>query len=314
MNVRQLDSLNPGPNSINTYETCYSGLLYAFGASGGFVMEQGIDRILLRVEDLLQAYDVTNAVQIDMDVALFNCKLGLTKNLLNNEVIDSSFNYETDEFPIDSITLTTSDFIENITLDNIKCLGRLSTLYSEFISYVHSYFGFTGGFASLFSGDENFNVNNGVFDASAFLDLLHYQAPDGKGSYIKDLSGSIVISNINKLLRNAVDANVFGNRSPTNGTSAVDPMNHANYGVNDGFIEDDFIFVPNGITIKINLNIDSEVFNPLNNIGPTNLTTHQYSMGQYFTTTINSSLNNINTTIKLNIIYKFLYFITKIIK
>jgi len=301
MDVSQLQNLHNSQNPTESYNSCYAGLLYAFGASGGFVIEQGIDRILLRIEDLLQQYDVTNALEVKMDVALFNYKLGLIKNLLNNEVIDSSFNYETDEFPVDSITLSAEEFIENVTYDSILCLGRLSTLYSDFMSYVQAYFGFSGGYASLFSGDQEFNINNGIFDASAFIKLIHYQAPDGKGSYIKDLSGSVVISNLNELLRNAVDANVFGNRDPSNGTTAVDPMNHANYGVNDGFIDGDLIFVPYGITATLNLNIDSEVFNPVNNIGPTNLTeflsTHQSSNGQYFTTTINSTLNNITTTI-----------------
>lgn len=295
-------------NPTESYESCYAGLLYAFGASGGFVMEQGIDSILLRIDDLLQQYDVTNALQIDMDVALFNCKLGLIKNLLNNEVIDSSYNYETDEFPVDSITLTAEEFIEHVTHDSIRCLGRLSTLYSDFISYVHAYFGFSGGFASIFSGDQEFDINNGIFDASAFLNLIHYQAPNGNGSYVKDLSGSITISNLNSLLRNAVDANVFGNRDPSNGTTAVDPMNHANYGVNDGFIADDLIFVPYGITIKLNLDIDPEIFNPVNNIGPSNLTnyinTHQLNNGQYFTTTINSTLTNINTTITVPLLIR----------
>ena len=49
----------------------YSGSVYVFEATGGFTMERGFDDIKL-AEQLAPSYiDVTNAVQITLDVATF---------------------------------------------------------------------------------------------------------------------------------------------------------------------------------------------------------------------------------------------------
>jgi hypothetical protein len=88
-----------------------------------------------------------------------------------------------------------------------------------------------------------------------------------------------------------VDSNVFGNRTPSgdNGTAA-DPSFNINYGVADGFIAGDLIWIPEGTTINLSIDIDAEMFLPINNIGPslvqnTNMTNGNFSSSTTATTT-----------------------------
>ena len=161
---------------------------------------------------------------------------------------------------------------------NIISVGQLSTIYADFSQYIASYFGFSSpsttamsrGFATLFSKDYNFNLNNGIFDAAEFVKIITGSTITSGGAYVADLSGSVNIIGVSNLLRNAVDANPFGNRDPSGGTTAGDPTRRNNYGVSDGFFENDLIFIPNlGITITLQLGIDAEAFPyTLNNKGP----------------------------------------------
>ena len=106
--------------------------------------------------------------------------------------------------------------------------------------------------------------------AAEISSQYNYYTIDPNATVINDLSGSITISNINNLLRHAVDANVFGNRTPNVDPqgSSVDPSYNSNYGVGDGFLDGDIIWVPAGTTIKLSVGIDSESFLPINNVGP----------------------------------------------
>jgi hypothetical protein len=103
------------------------------------------------------------------------------------------------------------------------------------------------------------------------------------------------------MLRFALDANCFGNRMPTitdefgnrvegSGT-AIDPVYKSNYGVNDGFVAGDLIWVPSGISITLNINVDSESFLPLNNVGPT------FAEANYSQTTSYTGSNFSQTTV-----------------
>jgi hypothetical protein len=146
----------------------------------------------------------------------------------------------------------------------------LSTLYSDFKTYVGTYFGFNGGFETLFAAATEFAIDtDDLFEADSLVALIA-GADDGESTpYTKTMIGSITISNITKLLRYAVDSNCFGNRVPasTAGTSG-DPTDANNFGVNDGFLANDLIWVPTGIEVTLKLAIDAESFNPINNRGP----------------------------------------------
>jgi len=227
----------------------YEGEVYAFNATGGFTMERGFDTIKLAEQDAPVHVDVTDAIQITMDVALFNSKLDLT-----------SFRPVTDDFEVDDITFSAEEFTAAVPdASQVISVGKYSTLYSDFQNYVASYFGMAGGFSSLFAAASEFAIDeDNHFDGASFVALLTGSATvDPSGHYVSDLSGSINIANIAKLLKYSVDGNVFGNRDPE----------VKNWGVEDGFVAGDLIWIPAGTTVILKLAIDPEALNPLNNVG-----------------------------------------------
>jgi hypothetical protein len=182
-------------------------------------------------------------------------------------------------------------------------------LYSDFQTYVATYFGFDGGFSSLFAAASEFAIDNtNVFNGASFVRLLNGESATTAGAYISDLSGSITISNINKLLRYAVDADVFGNRTPgsSGDAGAVDPDNTNNWGVEDGFVVGDLIWVEAGTKVTLKLDIDYETFNPINNIGPTNTYSQNTTIttAPHFTSTTNATTTNITRTVTAPLLIK----------
>jgi hypothetical protein len=301
-----LSASSPAPNAIRANDLSYNTTVYALEATGGYTMDRGFTNIKLAPATTPTAFDVTNSVQVLMDVATFNAKLGLVKNGTNTAVDSTSFSVADDFFKVNnaevsSITISAAEFTTGIgKATQVISVGKYSTLYSGFQSYVTTYFGFDGGFSSLFAAASEFEIDStNVFNGASFRSLLTSSA-DVSGAHIIDLSGSITISNITQLLKSAVDANVFGNRTPSgvNGT-AVDVDNSLNYGVADGFMAGDLIWVPNGTTIKLNLNIDAESFLPLNNIGLTNGSTLASSQSSSFADT-NFTMNTTATTTNIH--------------
>lgn len=300
-----LSPTTPAPNDP-TISSTYSGNVYALGATGGFTMERGFDDIKLAEAVAPLNVDVTNSVQILMDVATFNAKLRLVKNAANEEVVTSSFDEVRDCFTavdgseISEISLSAAELTAGVgKATQVISVGKYSTLYSSFQSYVATYFGFDGGFSSLFTAASEFAIDtDNHFDGASFMRLLTGESQDPSGRYISDLSGSITISNITKLLKYVVDGNVFGNRTPdtdpaNNATGdAVDPVDKNNYGVEDGFVAGDLIWVPAGTTVVLNLHIDAESFAPLNNQGTTNAS----STAQTQSTSFNSTNFSMSTT------------------
>jgi hypothetical protein len=246
-----LPDLDPSGNDA-AHDTVYTSEVYAFEATGGFTMERGFDTIKLAEQTAPVYVDVTDAIQIKMDVLTFNDKLGL-------------FDSVTDSFSNDEISLSAEELTAGVTVDSqIISVGKYSTLYSDFQSYVAGYFGLAGGFSSLFTAASEFAIDtDNTFTAASFIALLTASAQDPSGRYISDLSGSITIGNISKLLKYSVDGNVFGNRNPVD----------KNWGVEDGFVAGDLIWVPAGTTITLKLAIDPEALAPLNNLSASQSTT-----------------------------------------
>lgn len=302
-------ALTTDPSGNTTHaDSTYSGNVYALGATGGFTMERGFDDIKLAPSSVPVNVDVTNSIQVLMDVATFNAKLGLIKNAANTAVETSSFDEVNDYFKVggvekSTISLSAAELITGISKSaQVIAVGKYSTLYSSFQSYVATYFGFDGGFSSLFTAASEFAIDgSNNFTGASFKRLLNGETKAVAGNYISDLSGSITISNITQLLRYAVNANIFGNRTPiadlaqnASGT-AVDPVDKNNYGVEDGFIAGDLIWVPAGTTVTLVLKIDSESFNPLNNQGVSNAVSTAQSQSTSFTST-NFTMNTQATT------------------
>ena len=295
-------------NNINT-DTFYTNTVYAFVATGGFQMQRVFDPSFREFE-VVPTFDVTDSVQVLFDVATLNAKLGLYKNATNDGVVSSAFDKVEDVFmdsngnEISSITISTADFKSGINTNGkqVISVGKYTTLYLDFKNYVSSYFGFDGGFSSLFAAASEFSIDtNNEFNNLSFIRLMHGETQTAFGSYINDLSGSITISNLTKLLRFAIDANCFGNRTPVttdaNGNrvegsgTAIDPVYKSNYGIEDGFVAGDLIWVPTGTSITLNLDIDSEGFMPLNNSGPS------YAEMNYSQTTSYDTVNFSQTTV-----------------
>ncbi len=295
--------VNP-PHSANpTFTGDISGYVYALSATGGFVMERGFDDIKFRTPTEPSYVDVTNSIQVLMDVATFDAKLG-------------AFDVVSDTFANDEITLSAAEFKAGVTkASQVISVGKYSTLYSDFQTYVATYFGFDGGFSSLFAAASEFSIDsNNVFDGASFVSLLTGVAETAAGAYISDLSGSITISNINALLRYAVDANVFGNRDPSSGVTSSDPSANAadpnqpdNWGVADGFVAGDLIWVPAGTTVTLKLGIDYESFNPINNVGPNNVASLTQSTNVstgLFTSSTNATTTLITRTVTAPLLIK----------
>jgi len=308
-----MSTIDVSRNQTHITDTTYvfTGDYFAFTATGGFEMEQGFETITQLIEASFNSYDMTNAVQVIFDVKTFNTKLGITKDADNSAITATSYDEESDAFPTDSITIDASEFKAGIpSSSRIVSVGKYSTLFSDFINYIHMYFGYAGGFASIFNSGTTYDICGGVFNADSLYKLINQSAADsGNGIYVNDLSGSITISNINQLLRYAVDGNIFSNRDPTGANNesndASDPSFNYNYGVGDGFMAGDLIFVPSGTKITLNLNIAAEAYLPINNIGPSSsyLETlraaqqSSYQYNGYYTETTNASLTNINRVV-----------------
>lgn len=248
------------PANDASHAGTYASTVYAFGATGGFEMERQFADITLLPADAIQRYDVTNAVQVKVAASVLNGKLGTF------DTVDDCFKISGTETT--SITFTSDNFRTALasTADVIS-VGSLSTLYSDFKSYVGVYFGFNGGFETLFAAATEFVIDgDDLFEADSLVALIGGTATStATHPYTKVMTGEIVIGNITKLLRYAVDSNCFGNRTPS-GSASTDA---GNFGVNNGFLANDLIWVPAGVKITLRLAIDAESFNPINNRGPT---------------------------------------------
>jgi len=279
----------------------YATTVYAFGATDGFVMERQFDDIKLRAADAISRFDVTNSVQVAVEASVFNAKLGAFDD------VDDCF--KIDGVATEAITFTSDNFRAALAApEDVISVGSLSTLYSDFKAYVGVYFGFNGGFETLFAAASEFTIDTGdVFDADSLVALINGAAAgeDPATPYTKVMTGSITISNITKLLRYAVDSNCFGNRVPasTAGTSGA-ATDAVNFGVNNGFLANDLIWVPAGIEVTLKLAIDAESFNPINNRGPnyvqnTDLTSGNFESHTTATTTLITRVVKVPMLIRL---------------
>ena len=233
----------------------YQGTFYAFDACGGFHLAEGIQKVNLKEQSNLELFDLTNCVQVMMDVRLFNQKLGVMKDTsANTAILDACNNwiypYSTlqtsydpknqyfvdDNGKIDSISINALEFATDISYGgnvSILSVGVLSTLYDDFDDYVKQYFGYAGGFASLFDKAGTFEIGEGfdndklfslITDASGLgqwdissdnvTPIFNSSTTSGEFNYNADISGGIVINNIVKSLRFVVDSNIFNNRNP----------------------------------------------------------------------------------------------------
>jgi hypothetical protein len=224
-------------NTIPAIDASYIGFYYAYEASGGFNIEQGVGATTMYPYNKINRYDVTNSLQVKYDVRIFNQKLGLIKDASNIGILNTTYNPELNNFPVDYVTLTAAEFSSEVREKDIISVGFYSTLYMNFQILVNNYFGFPEGFNTLFTTTSQIDINGGIFDASAMVNIMHYSALNASGEYVNTMTGSITIEHINALLRYVCQYNPFNNRTTQT--------------VADGFIENDLIYVPSGTTITL---------------------------------------------------------------
>lgn len=212
--ARLLNSILNPPAPLNA--RAYSGYYYAFYGYGGFSVDQSFNPIMIKDQGNIsfQLYDVTYAVQLKYDVKAFNEKIGLVKDVSNRTILSTSYDFKEGLFPIDSISITAEEFINELSAPKVISVGAYQTLYSEYLESINKYFFNVSTLDdSLLSAESTKDISNGVFDANQLMDLISYKSVPP--TY--DLNGVITVSSINSLLKYAVDKNVFGNRVPLHG-------------------------------------------------------------------------------------------------
>jgi cytoskeletal protein CcmA (bactofilin family) len=185
-----------------------------------------------------------DAIEINLDLKAFNYLIGIAKNPnINSNTFYDSVN---SNFIIDNVNINSDQMVFNLNNNeaNIKNIGKLNTLYNDFIndvvkflSYPNRHLDYTfiveSGFSTNFRGRyDNFSPNNGIFDTKELLNIFK-----------TGLFGNIQLNNITKILRDTIANNPFGNRSTSSS-------------IYDGFYPDDLIFIPGGLSISINLPVD----------------------------------------------------------
>jgi hypothetical protein len=265
----------------------YNGVIYVISGTGGYNSEQGAATVTMIPTDQLQPYDVTNSVQVKFNKTTFNNKLG-------------AFNLANGVFTNDTITINANEFITGVpNASYVISVGKLKTMYSDFMMYVDEYFSYANGFSTVFNVSSATSLNSGVFNSDAFITLIQGQALNpSTGEYIYDLSGSIHINGINNILKYIVYSNSFNNRIPG------DP----DLIFRNGFVEGDIIYIPTGLTITLTLNINS------NNIVLTYLgdakvdelkLKYDYSEGNFSRNTT-TTIDKITQVIKAPLLFKLI--------
>lgn len=248
------------PSNTQDSSGVYIGDNYAIDSSGGFSIQQSLPEIQLQDTSIARQFDVTDALQIKYSVRRINTKIGVTKDEINENTLFTEFDLSNDMLITDEVTIVAEDILDYLTSDRIISMGKLSTLYEDFNYTVLEYFGAPYGFSTLFAGEQHYNINNGVFDKQALIQLFNKFDFNINGTIVSDLTGFFKINNITESLRFASGTNIFDNRPAEN-----------NIGPSDGFIAGDLIYIPNGISITLTVDIEQEPYDPINNVGPTNL-------------------------------------------
>ena len=218
----------------------YTYIGYSIRAGGGFHMQQHLGQIPFIGSigtDLTQSYDLTNTLQINYDVRIFNEKLGIYKNATNEIIIDSSNSLIRDDFTGDTIYLSANDFLNNISAAQITDMGKYSTIYTDFLRKTNTYFGYPDGFDRIFDASGSADISLNVFSKQDLLHILKQRHIDGSGNDVYKLSGTVNLRQLTNILSFMSLNDPFSNRADKTQF--------------DGFFAGDRILVETGITISL---------------------------------------------------------------
>jgi len=225
--------------------------LIAIDATGGFTIDISLADIDLLTENPIRDFDLTETLQLEFDVRIFNEKIGLIKDASNITILDSSFNSELNVFPNDSFTLTFEEFKDNLDSSQVISLGKFETIYSDFKQYINHCFYYNNLFPSLLKSSDATDISNGIFDSDQFIELINGQYVNEDGETVDNFSGSVKLDNINISLSYILQADPFENRVVSSDLS---------YSKSDGFISGDLILVNPGMIIELKLIVDQQSF------------------------------------------------------
>lgn len=225
--------------------------LIAIDATGGFTIDISLADIDLLTDNPIRDFDLTETLQLEFDVRIFNEKIGLIKDASNITILDSSFNSELNVFPNDSFTLTFEEFKDNLDSSQVISLGKFETIYSDFKQYINHCFYYNNLFPSLLKSSDATDISNGIFDSDQFIELINGQYVNEDGETVDNFSGSVQLDNINISLSYILQADPFENRVVSSDLS---------YSKSDGFISGDLILVNPGMIIELKLIVDQQSF------------------------------------------------------
>ena len=205
----------------------------------------------------IYSYDVTQSLELYMDVRIINQKIGITKDASNITVLTPLSEYYdvSSQFLIqDSFSITPSDISHSILSGNIINTGAISVIYEQFSEYVSAYFGIRPiGFSTLYTKPI---INTSVFDSSALIQMVSSAGTnDGLGASTCDFSGNINLFGVTSILNTLCYYNPFNNRD-----SSSTPV--------EGFKENDLLYAPSGQNIVLSIVLDTKAYElPPSNIG-----------------------------------------------
>lgn len=230
----------------------YTGVLLAFPATGTFTLTKSLPTVTMTPSTLLQSSDVSGSLQINVPVSYFNI----------NSATDASGNLVNDSITFTSNNLKT---ILSDSLSSIASSGSLSSLFLHYDNYVAAYFGNTNAFTLPFSLLTQANINS--YDINGYIDGFTTSAANRTLTNSQvisllnstDLSGSLTISNLTKLLTFVCAQDTFGNRG-----------GEGQLQFTAGFKAGDLIYFTSGIQIALKTEITSNGINKISTSAATN--------------------------------------------
>ena len=259
---------------------------YVFTGSGRFSVERGFEDVFMNLKYNINHQNIADAIKIHLPASMFNQKLLQDSSYgfydaLGQHMQDWNSDGIPDmsgglKFGRDSITITNTDLTSAAT--SVYDVASVSSLYSDFNQYVTNWLA-SGNFINLFDASSTIpsasftkaDLWKLFFTGTAATNANYLQNdtsrlagnnvparpawdPDfnlsgAPGEYVSCLSGSLTISNINELLVSAQTNNYFNNR--TDGNNG----NLETIDISGGFLPGDVIFIPDGLSINLNVNV-----------------------------------------------------------
>jgi len=228
---------------VGSHYVCYIG-------NGGFFNTITLQDISFEDQTVIRRFDLTETVQINYDVRLFNEKIGLVKDASNQQIITTQYDASSNKFSIDSFEISFQEFKQQVTHERVVSVGKLDRSFIDFEIYLNRYFHYADGFNTLLTQESYKDLSNNDFDKHMFVSLLSDTREDTSGNIVPTFQGSIQLKEINNVLQRLTNFDTFNNRKDLS------------YNQSNGFIEGDLILINPGITFSLQLIIKQESFIP----------------------------------------------------